>query len=501
MRRRRHHRSRSRSRSKTPMPDDFELEVHADESDFLSDVESDYETSEDESSSTNTESDSSGDENDAKKVKEMEKDPVMIKFMERYLRKQGIKRKKKSRYRSPRRRSSRKEGRKKHSKSNSKKKLKRQSTKEQQQNAKDLTNDSNLVKSPSDGALYVPALRKEHFGGNSGTIDKRSGKFSIENLSDILTQIRVSEKMKADRERGRTSQTSDEEEGEHEPETARTYSDRDIIQAEKFKATIAQPEGKFGINFEVPKGGCIPPVDHEVDRHDGRFIASTCHVEDKCVEKICYGKFVFMDEIIPRKKHGYLADSERDKMELRNNEGHLYWVPKNEKEKVDNIQKWNQAFRVYLTIFSHANPHRASEIIQYMETINSAAASFSWENIAYYDFLFRKMMENTPQRSWAKICTELWTLAMRDPNPTRVQSHQKREQQQACWRFNGKNGCRKSAAQCKFEHRCTHCGGTSHGFYHCRKRPENKRHRNKDHEHKGKSSKKRKADKSDTESN
>ena len=47
--------------------------------------------------------------------------------------------------------------------------------------------------------------------------------------------------------------------------------------------------------------------------------------------------------------------------------------------------------------------------------INSAAVVYNWENVAYYDFTFRQMMSECPDHSWAKLYTQMWSLAMCDP--------------------------------------------------------------------------------------
>ena len=83
--------------------------------------------------------------------------------------------------------------------------------------------------------------------------------------------------------------------------------------------------------------------------------------------------------------------------------------------KINGIHKWEQAFRVYAAIFSRANPHRAAEIWHYVHTINTAASCYIWDNVLYYNFTFRQMMNLNPGRSWAKIFNQLWNLAMTTP--------------------------------------------------------------------------------------
>ena len=108
----------------------------------------------------------------------------------------------------------------------------------------------------------------------------------------------------------------------------------------------------------------------------------------------------------------------------RGDENQLEWITKDGmtflapiqdcKVKVNNIRKLEQAFRVYAAIYCNANPNRAGEIWQYIYTINSAATSYQWENVAHYDVVFRQMMSDRPGSSWAKLYTQLWQLALKD---------------------------------------------------------------------------------------
>ena len=93
-------------------------------------------------------------------------------------------------------------------------------------------------------------------------------------------------------------------------------------------------------------------------------------------------------------------------------------------------------------------------------------------------------MGDNPQRSWSKVNTQLWSLAMRDPLPSKfnfssgstdssVQQAKKTDFNEwkdvCCWRYN-KRRCNKKANECKFQHRCSHCGGHNHIFLNCTKR-------------------------------
>ena len=149
-------------------------------------------------------------------------------------------------------------------------------------------------------------------------------------------------------------------------------------------------------------------------------------------------------------------------MELKNIDGRQFWVPAENKDgRINSLKQWDEAFRVYAEIYCKANPTRASEVWQYVDTIHKAAATFTWENVALYDFHFRKMMAKNPHRSWAKTFTQMWNVDLRDhlPKVPQYSSVQKGGSQKVkiCWKFN-KGHC-SYGQKCQFEHRCSFCFG------------------------------------------
>ena len=87
-------------------------------------------------------------------------------------------------------------------------------------------------------------------------------------------------------------------------------------------------------------------------------------------------------------------------MTMINKEGYSYWVPMADKGTINGYTKWDQAFRVFLDIYTGKFPERTSELIQYNYIIQTAARSYSWENVALYDREFRRHIERHPTRSW-----------------------------------------------------------------------------------------------------
>ena len=194
--------------------------------------------------------------------------------------------------------------------------------------------------------------------------------------------------------------------------------------------------------------------------------------------KIERGEFIELEKLLPKDPTRRMTNDSR--MELVNRDGYTYFVPAADKEKITGIRKWEQAFRVYAAIYSKANPYRASEIWQYVYTINLAANSYIWDNVACYDYTFRQLMSSNPGHSWGIIYHQMWSLAMRDPihknNMFSVSGNRsdnvKQHWDNYCWRFN-KNRC-KFGSKCHYEHKCNYCDGYGHGAYNCARKNCNK---------------------------
>ena len=233
-----------------------------------------------------------------------------------------------------------------------------------------------------------------------------------------------------------------------------------IIDAEGFKA-----------NFTATKGR-VPNMAVNNIEIDNQFFVLGCHVDSALRKKIQMGEYVDLEKLLPKARN-YKQATEHERLEILKKDGLGFIIPSVEKEnKIYNVNKWEQAFRVYASIYATANPHRGHEIWQYVDRITSAAATFYWDNVQYYDFMFRHLMGEHPERSWAITCQELWSYAMKDHLPRKFGQHQTTPQQgkkfgkqnkvNYCWKFN-KNKC-KAGANCRFEHKCSYCGSAQHYY-------------------------------------
>ena len=92
------------------------------------------------------------------------------------------------------------------------------------------------------------------------------------------------------------------------------------------------------------------------------------------------------------------------------------------KDKVPNIEKWTDAFLVFTSIYLKKYPHKAQELLQYINIIREAAsrspsfASLAWRS---YDEQFRIRQASSPQ-PWDKLNPDLWLRVMTSTSFSRI---------------------------------------------------------------------------------
>ena len=122
-------------------------------------------------------------------------------------------------------------------------------------------------------------------------------------------------------------------------------------------------------------------------------------------------------------------------MELVNRGGQSFFVPVSEHEVsgITSFNKWEQAFRIFMNIYTQAFPGCSSELLQYNHIIYTTSTTYHWDNVYMYDKEFRVHMSHFPNRSWAIILQQAWTMYLKD----RIKSSD------TIYRGNGHNGQHK----------------------------------------------------------
>ena len=356
------------------------------------------------------------------------------------------------------------------------------------------------IKSPSDTTLYAPAVRRV-------ICDGKDESNMIEKISTFVESIRVSEKDKSeagpsgtDRQAQATvTSTPQQHRDAVAYDNAKERAEQVILEAERYKAVLADPPGEVlrkGLELNQQQVMChdLAPVDMGTGISDDDFFHLTCHVEPGLISKIENGEFVDLDKLVPKDKRKRIEDN---RMEWVHADGNTFLAPVADRNsKINGFRRWEQAFRVYATIYCGAKPHRSKEIWQYVSIISTAASSFVWENVYDYDVTFRHLMAFNPNRSWAVTYNQMWNLCMREPLTNRNNTnfsqkfagnsrpaggggggnsavassnkntgHKKRKY---CWNFNSGITC-PYGKKCRFIERCGFCDSEAHGSVACPK--------------------------------
>ena len=321
-----------------------------------------------------------------------------------------------------------------------------------------------------------------------------------------------------DQDRNRDRMWSDDT----ELTAAKKISDNIVLEAEKFRANITAPQGKekfsdyyyeseedeehydfasFGSALKLPNELML----RRLFDSDDDFFHVTGHLDPVLKAKIERGEFVELEKLLPKDKysmHNVSANEPLFQLIRRDGQTYLGNPSMSGEGRINSIRRWEQAFRTYAAVYTTVHPERSGEIWQYVHTINTAAQSYNWDNIYYYNITFRELMACKPWRSWSKVYAQGWNLALRDNNVRSNNysagnsgnfasgssgsgdtgggsgsgsgSKTRSWKDDCCWCYN-KGSCKRTGSECKYNHRCTHCSGWGHPHHACRKRSVNNR--------------------------
>ena len=146
---------------------------------------------------------------------------------------------------------------------------------------------------------------------------------------------------------------------------------------------------------------------------DEEYAIVGAHIDENLKRKIISGDYVDFARLIPRDSVSMEADK---RLEIVSRNGQTFFQPmvKREGVGINNIFRWDQAFRVYCTLYTEIHHHRAPEMIQYSHIIHHANQLFIWENVYAYDVDFHIHMSKHPERSWGIILQQAWSMRLQD---------------------------------------------------------------------------------------
>ena len=384
-----------------------------------------------------------------------------------------------------------------------------------------MGNANDLVKSPSDTTIYAPALNKRTGGKQGGNIMNVADK-----IANFVEEIRISGSNDAVVTTPQRREAMMTEAECDQYEDAQKKVEWTIVEAEKFKEIIAEPPGENRLPFshtsELPFAGngelggrqvmhglnpqvhvpLVSTVQTVVGNNgnltDDDFFHLTCHVDQSLIVKIKKGEFVDLERLLPKDKRRKGSGNGSDnRLEWIHLDGDTFLAPVSDRmNKITGFRHWEQAFRIYSTIYCGANPNRAREIWQYVSVINTVASSFMWDNVYEYDVIFRHLMEFNPTCSWAVTYSQMWNICMRDPIQQRSNQYSYnsggrggsgnsagaspstsnsgiRKKKDYCWNWNKEVPC-KYGKKCHFIEQCSFCDSNAHGVNQCPKVVEKK---------------------------
>ena len=126
---------------------------------------------------------------------------------------------------------------------------------------------------------------------------------------------------------------------------------------------------------------------------DDEFFHITSQIEPNLRQKIEKGEYVELERLLPKDRNAGRNDEINKQLYQLITQGSSSYLeaPFPKTRKINNIRKWDQAFRVYAAIYTNANPERASEIWQYVYVIHTAASANAWENVYFYHINFERV--------------------------------------------------------------------------------------------------------------
>ena len=199
------------------------------------------------------------------------------------------------------------------------------------------------------------------------------------------------------------------------------------------------------------------------------------NIEPTIKRRIIDGEFVDFSRLLPRDR--VLAQQDNRLEIILGSNGQPNFRSVVDSETIGSFHKWEQAFRVFSSIYTDAHPTRGKQLIQYNHTIYSASLTYQWSNVYAYDIDFRLHMAENQGRNWGIILQQAWMLHMKEKiqfknlqNGSSFNNNNngnKKTNGKICWKYN--RGKCTYGFNCKFDHKCGMCNRFGHGAHNCRK--------------------------------
>lgn len=235
--------------------------------------------------------------------------------------------------------------------------------------------------------------------------------------------------------------------------------------AEAVKASILRPPpGKQSL--PVVDGHAVHDICYDLNC-DYESCLLISHVDEQTKFMIENTMFVEMSKCLPKERAFVRNEA---KVQMLNKDGETYLIASKDRQHpaINGIKRWCDAFRIFIAVYVNKHPHRAMELLQYMDMIQDTATRFVWENVDRYDVLFREHMQKHPNRNWGTVYQMAYNFALKDKISHNSPKPNRPRKKLTCRRLNKTGKC-KFGNNCRFDHRCDSCGEYGHGAATCRK--------------------------------
>ncbi|XP_061184933.1 uncharacterized protein LOC133192943 [Saccostrea echinata] len=155
------------------------------------------------------------------------------------------------------------------------------------------------------------------------------------------------------------------------------------------------------------QGNPLPEQAKEGDSHPATGL--TLGVDIKIRAKIHANEFVKFATLLPND----LDYEETEKYKSVDKDGQLIFVKTNEKGSLKTINKWIEAFHIFVAIYAEKFPHEIGKLMTYAHTVQKIADSCGDRAALLYDEKFRRWREKEPSScAWDKKNIELYQEAL-----------------------------------------------------------------------------------------
>ncbi|XP_033725243.1 LOW QUALITY PROTEIN: uncharacterized protein LOC117315208 [Pecten maximus] len=137
--------------------------------------------------------------------------------------------------------------------------------------------------------------------------------------------------------------------------------------------------------------------------------------------------------------------------------GELRMSAKTQSIKIMDIDKWTDAFLVFISLYGAAHPTQIAGMLKYMHTVRLRSRRTSGLGWKQYDEQFRLRKARNPSASWGVVDQELWLLYLYINHQPQQVASVVASPALKCYDFNYSNNCSKNP--CPYMHKCLRFSG------------------------------------------